>query len=159
MLPPTHFIVALLFALIGVKLNYFSYNEAFIIALLSMLIDVDHLFYFFFKHKKWNIRKAWNAATVKHEQESSFIQHKSGFIIVTIILLILSFIHLHLSLIFAVAYYTHFLLDHIHVKFISKYKLLKIKDFVVPINNFEIIINIATVFLILLYFSITFYLP
>src|SRR3989338_8802252 len=106
MLPHTHFLVALLLGVMGVKYNLFSYHEAFIIAFISMLIDLDHLFSYYLKHRRWSIKQAWNAAIVKHEQERSFIQHQSGFILVSFFLFILLFINKKVTFILGLAYYT-----------------------------------------------------
>ena len=51
MLPITHFLVGLLFGLIGVRIGFFGYFGAFLIAILAVLIDFDHLITYYVRHK------------------------------------------------------------------------------------------------------------
>lgn len=148
MLPLTHFLIAFLLGLIGVHFNYFSYSQAFFIGFLSMFIDIDHLFSFYWKHKMWSLRDAWNAAVVKHEQEKSFIQHPKGLFFVSLFLLILFFLDKTITLLVAIAYYTHYLLDHLHIKTLNEYRIKNILNFSYPFNYFEFILNLITLLLL-----------
>ena len=112
-MPHTHFLVAWLFGLIGVKLHYLSYAEALLIGVISTLIDIDHLFSYHKRHKKWSLKETWNAAVVKHEHERSFIQHREGCIMVSIILIAIFIISRKLAILLGIAYYIHYVLDHV----------------------------------------------
>ena len=138
MLPQTHFLVAFVIALLGVKSGYFSISQAVLIGVLSVLIDLDHLFAYYHQHKKWSLKGTWNAAIVTHERERSFIQHTDGLIKVTIILFLLVLIAPKLTVVLSMAYYTHYLLDHIHTDVIQRHKLKRFMGIAYPFNYYEL---------------------
>jgi hypothetical protein len=146
MLPHTHFLVALVLGLIGVHTFLFTHAQAVILGIISTSIDIDHLFAYHKRHKKWSIKGTWEAAIVKHEQEKSFIQHPEGVIIASIVILILFFIDAKWALLLTIAYFTHYILDHIHINLKNK-KIKKIGGLHVPVHKTETMI--AIIFLVL----------
>jgi hypothetical protein len=144
MYPFAHFLLPLLIGQILVKLNLFSYKLAFAAALVGLLLDVDHFVWYVYKYKSWNLRKAWNADVRYHVQERTFIHHKLGFVIGTIITVILLIININIGLVAAIGFYSHFFLDHIPLNLFHIKGQIKenIDGFLVRIPIYEIIINI-----------------
>jgi len=106
---------AFLIGLIGLKYNYFSLIEVVIIGVLAVVIDIDHLISFYRHHKSWDLLKCWNGALEKHEYLWTFIHHRFGMIVVTGILALVSLFNIKYALIPAIAYYSHMILDHMHL--------------------------------------------
>ncbi len=154
MLPHTHFLVGLIFGLIGIRLGLFNLWFAFLIAILSVLIDIDHLISYYKHKKKINLKECWNHTFQEHKRwhEWTFIHHWPTFLIITFFLLIFSTINFKLSYIVFAIYVPHFLIDHLHIsiehrKRDHKHKL--IRGWLIPISYLEIIINLIC--LIILY--------
>lgn len=115
MYPQTHFLLAMLLALVLVKLEVIGYWGALACAIIAVLIDLDHWVAFVFKKQKVSFLKAWNTATVKHaDWERTFVHHKLGFEIVTAILLIFLLFNRLVFWVLGVAYYSHMFLDYVH---------------------------------------------
>jgi len=147
MYPLAHFLLPLLIGEILVKINFFNHQLAIAAALIGLLIDADHFIWYIYKYKSWSLKKAWNADVRYHVQERTFIHHKLGFILGTIIILIILYINLSIGLVAAIGFYSHFFLDYIplnifHIKGNVKEN---IEGFTVRIPIYEIIINIVLV--------------
>ncbi|MBT3691489.1 hypothetical protein HOD75_02940 [archaeon] len=155
MYPFTHFLFAFFIGEILVKYNIFNHQIALITALIATLIDIDHFIYYGIKHKDWNLKHAWNGAVYKKEPERTFIHHKLGFILITLIIIATYFINPIISYILAIAYYSHMFLDYIPQIFITPQKTIKTKEagFRINIALYEIIfiilLIIGIIFLIL----------
>src|SRR3989344_9073216 len=149
MLPQSHFLVAFLFGLIGMRFGNLSLMQAFIAGIVGILIDLDHLFTFFIRHHEFDLKKSWNAAVIHHEHERTTIHRWPGFIVVSLLLIVLGNFYLNIGLILAIGYYTHFFLDHIHVN-TKKKLILRGYGFVMKLFYFELILQ--TICLILIAF-------
>ena len=86
MYPFSHFLFALFIGEIFVKLNLLNHDLALLVAVIAVLIDLDHFIYYSIKHKDWNLKHAWNAAVSGREKERTFIHFKWGFLIITLLL-------------------------------------------------------------------------
>jgi len=125
MLPQTHFLFALLVAMVFNKLGHLSVKLVIITAILAVLIDLDHLVEYFVHRKKISLKNTWNNAVRFHKfEERSFVHHIQGFVIVTGTVAFLAFLYWKVALVMAIAYYTHMLLDYVHMK---KDKFLRFK--------------------------------
>jgi len=76
MYPFSHFLFALLIGEIFVKLGFLNHDLALLVAVIAVLIDVDHFIFYSVKHKDWDLKHAWNAAVSGHEKERTFIHFK-----------------------------------------------------------------------------------
>ena len=153
MLPHTHFLFAILLALIGYNYNYFSLTEVFLIGILAVILDIDHLISFYKNHKMWSIKKCWNSALTTHEHLRTFIHHQKGILLVSIILVLLTLLNLKLSIMLAIAYFSHIFLDKIQLfkEKIKTHKFRQLFGFQISISYSEIVLDII---LILIIFSI-----
>jgi len=138
--PQTHFLVALFLGEILVKLEILSHKAVIICAVLAVLIDLDHWASFIIKHKEFNFRKAWNTATIKHENERTFIHHKIGFLLVLVFLLIMFLFNRLVFWVVGTAYLSHLFLDYIHVVGKKKFKVKEL-DFWMNITGFELVLD------------------
>jgi hypothetical protein len=128
MQPNTHFAAGLFFGL--AVANYFgmSYWWALVAGLIAMFIDVDHGIAYFLKFHKFSIKGCYNACCSHHFPKGRmFIHHKNGFLVITIALIILYAVNPFMSVLIAVAYYSHYILDHRifnpHIKGFDNYNI------------------------------------
>ncbi|MFC1682003.1 metal-dependent hydrolase [Nanoarchaeota archaeon] len=144
MYPQSHFLFSLLVGLIVAKFGVFSYEVAFYIAVVAVLIDIDHLIAYFSKYKEMNLKDAWNYSVRGKYHGRTFIHHWIGFLVITLIIVGLYFFNLTWFYVLSIAYYSHMFLDYAHLN------VLKIKDkmilrgwgFVEKINKFEVLFDI-----------------
>ena len=119
MYPQTHFLLPFFVGAILVKLGWFSWELALLAGIFGVLIDLDHYIEHIFHAKKnrFSLAHTWNTSVITHKfEQRSFIHHKVGAVVVTLLLIVLAvFSHLW-SLMFALAFYSHMLLDHVHMK-------------------------------------------
>ena len=111
MYPFSHFLFAFLIGKIFVKLGFLNHDLVMLVAVIAVLIDVDHFVFYSVKHKDWNLKHAWNASVLGHEKERTFIHFKWGFLIITLVFVVLYFFNFTVFLILALAYYSHIFLD------------------------------------------------
>ncbi|MCK4589928.1 MAG: metal-dependent hydrolase [Nanoarchaeota archaeon] len=143
MYPQTHFLTALFLALILVKLEVLGYYGALVCAILAVLMDLDHWIAFVFKKHKVSFLKAWNAATVKHaDWERTFVHHKLGFGIVSVILLIFLLFNRLVFWVVGIAYYSHMFLDYVHGVERKKYRFREL-GFFFEITWFELALDVV----------------
>ena len=148
MYPPTHFLAGLTIGAVGAKIGFFDTQEAFSLAALAILIDLDHYIYFICKHKSFSLVKAWQSALNKREEgQRTVIHHAIGFFIFTAVLIGLWFIDQSWSLLLGLAYYSHILLDYLPIE--SKHVNFSILKLNFHLSYQEIILD-----LILLGFSV-----
>lgn len=153
MYPQTHFLFSFLIALIFVKFNVFNYKIALLIAIVALLIDIDHFIIFIIKRKEWNLKDAWNAEVKgKFKHARTFIHHYLGFILITIFIIILFFINKNLFWIVGLGYYSHMFLDyaHLNVLKIKEKMIIKEEGFIMKVDKFEILFDIFLVIGIIL---------
>jgi len=143
----THFLFSYLIALIFVKFGFFDYKVAFFVALVGMLVDVDHFIRFIFKYKETNIKHAWNRAVKGLYVGRSFIHHQLGFIIITALIIILFYTNKTLFWIIGLGYYSHMFVDYAHLNILKIREKMTIREegFVMKINKFEVLLDIFLV--------------
>ena len=152
MYPQSHFLFSFLIALIFAKYGVFDYKVAFLIAIIAVLIDIDHFIVFILKKHNYSLRDAWNADIGGKYKGRTFLHHYSGFILITIIVTILFFLDKTWFWIIALSYYSHMFLDY------AKLNILKIKGrmtieelgFKEKINKFELLFDIFLIIGIIL---------
>ncbi|MBU0670794.1 MAG: metal-dependent hydrolase [Patescibacteria group bacterium] len=114
MYPQTHLLAGLAAGEVAASLGAISQPEALLVAGLAMAIDIDHYLYFVIKHGSWSLEKAWNAAVARREEgERTWLHHWWGFVFVSAIIVLLAFFSQAWALILALAYYSHYFLDHV----------------------------------------------
>jgi len=145
--PHTHFLFPFFIALILTKLNLISWKLAVLCGLIGVLIDLDHYIEYILhsKSNRFSLRSCWNNAIRLHRfNQRSFIHHWRGFLILSLIFLIVLFFSWKISLILVISYYSHIFLDYIHLK---KEKLLRWKlcELFMKESRLEIILDILLV--------------
>jgi len=133
MYPHAHFIAGILVGTIGFRLGFIEFYDIFIIGAISVLIDLDHYIHHIVHYGEWHPVKFWNhtamasAGRGKPLHERTFIHHKNGFIVISIIIAIVTLINFRVGFIKAAAYYSHMILDHLkyfHIKS-GKFKMIE----------------------------------
>lgn len=145
MYPQTHFLFSFLIALIFAKYGVFDYKIALVIALVAVLVDLDHFILYIIKRKDWSLKDAWNADVKgKFRHARTFIHHYLGFALITIIIIVLFFVNKNLFWIFSLGYYSHMFLDSAHLNILKIKEKLVIKrfGFIERINKFELLFDI-----------------
>ncbi|MFP4424304.1 MAG: hypothetical protein ACLFP2_03650 [Candidatus Woesearchaeota archaeon] len=119
MYPHTHFLFALFLGIVANYMGLMSMSFAFSCAFLAVFIDVDHIVEHAFKckSKPFSFRSMWNNCTHFHRyKERSFIHHKEGMILMTLLTGGLLLVSIPLGLVVGIAYSSHMLLDHLKTK-------------------------------------------
>lgn len=116
MYPQSHFLFPLLLGEIFIKLGYVDQQFVLVAVLVGVLIDLDHPLKHFFLTGELNLKKAWNAGVVKHENDRTFIHHKQGILFLSLLHIIAFAYFPYWTAAIAVGYYSHMLLDHFTVK-------------------------------------------
>ena len=150
MYPQTHFLTALFLGEVLVRLGMLSHEAVIVCAVLAVLIDLDHWVSFIVRHGRFSLRKAWNIAAMSHkETERTFVHHKTGFIVMTVILLIMLLFNRLVFWVLGIAYYSHMFLDYVRV---MEKKMFKFKEmgFLMRITGFELALDVALVMGIIL---------
>ena len=147
MYPQTHFLFSYFIALIFAKFGVFDYKTAFFVALVGLLIDVDHFIVFVLKYKEINLRDAWNKAVKGLYAGRSFIHHWIGFILITGLIILLYYFNRTWFWIIGLGYYTHMFLDYAHLNVLKIREKMTIKEFGITekINKFEVLLDIFLV--------------
>lgn len=151
MYPQTHFLVPFVLAEILVKFGLLNHNLALLAGFVGVLIDLDHYLHRIIVHHDFSLKSAWNKAITQHDihGERTFVHHWNGLIGVTFILLTLAFFSWSLSVVLFFAYYSHLLLDgiHVHIK-----KRIKFKEggLLFNIPAYEIMLDAGLIVLILI---------
>ncbi len=126
MYPQTHFLVPFFLAEILVKFGLLNHNLALMAGFVGVLIDLDHYLHRILIHHDFSLKRTWNAAIMHHDihGERTFIHHWSGLMTVTLLLFVMAFFSWHLSVALFLGYYSHLLLDdlHLHIKKQWKFK-------------------------------------
>ena len=154
MYPQTHFLASLLIAMIFAKFGVFDYKIAFFAALVGLFVDTDHFITYAFKYKKTSIKDAWNKAVKGLYVGRSFIHHKIGFILITMLVIFLFYINKTWFWIIIIGYYSHMFIDYTHLNILKIREKITIKEFGImeKINKFEILLDIFLIIgIILLY--------
>lgn len=145
MYPQTHFLLALFLGEILVRFGILGQKAVVVTAVLAVLIDLDHWVAFIIRHKKYSFKKAWNAATISHENERTFIHHKTGFIVMVSLLVIFLFVNRLVFWVLGTAYLSHMFLDYVHVIERKKFKFKEL-GFWMNITGFELALDFVLIF-------------
>jgi hypothetical protein len=147
MYPQTHFLFSWLVALILVRLNIINYKIVFFVVLFSVLVDLDHYLSYIITYKKINFKKAWNNHVQYSSREKNFIHNKVGFLVITLISVLIYFINKNVFWILVLSYYGHILLDFIHIKHLKfREKItLNFLGFSQKITKIEVLFDILLV--------------
>jgi hypothetical protein len=117
--PETHFLFPFVIASVLAKLNIISWKLVLLCGLIGLIIDLDHYLEHVFhsKSNRFSFKAAWNNSIKFHRfSQRSFIHHWQGFLILSIVFLILSFFYWKIAFVIAIGYYSHLILDYVHLK-------------------------------------------
>ena len=89
MYPQTHFLFSFFIGSLFVKFGVFDYKVAFFVALVGLLVDIDHFIVYVFKYKEMNFKHAWNKAVKGLYAGRSFIHHQIGILLITLVIIFL----------------------------------------------------------------------
>ncbi len=149
MYPQTHFLIPFLIGLTLTKFNLLSWKLVLLSGIIAVLIDLDHFVEHIIhkKKNKFSLTDTWNQAIHNHWfVEWSFLHRWQGMIIIGLVLLLVLFFNWQIALTFAIAYYSHMILDYIRVSFKPKYMLrLKEKRLFIDIPYYELILDLILV--------------
>lgn len=150
MLPHTHFLAGLLIGLTAVKLGIINIPQALLIAVLTTSIDLDHLIASYKKFKTWSLTKCWNAS-MKGQIKRSVIHSRKGFLVITLVSLVIYNFLPAVGFILLSAYITHYILDILgdFVKGKAE-KRIKFTDIIVHLNFYELALDIIIILLLFL---------
>ena len=155
MYPQTHFLFSWLVALIFVKLNVINYKIAFFVVLLGVLIDLDHYFSYVIKYKKISFKQAWNNHVKQSHREKNFMHNKIGFLVITLISILIYFINQNVFWILVLGYYSHMLMDFIQIRFLKFRNKITIHllGFTEKITKTEVLFDVFLL-IILIFFDV-----
>lgn len=97
------------------KLNVMSWKFALIAGIIGVIIDIDHYIEHIIhaKSNRFSLKATWNNAIKLHRfTERSFIHHWEGALVLSLLFLIILFFNWQISLVLAIGYYSHLLLDY-----------------------------------------------
>lgn len=148
MLPHTHFLLGLLAGLLGVKLNIISYWHALAIVILSVGMDSDHLISSHKKFRTWSPLKCWNAG-MNSQYTNPPLHTKKAFLIIALFSAIVYNFYQQIGFVLLAAYIPHYLADIVGRLIKYKHeKRIKIKNIILPLNPYEITIDIILLALV-----------
>ncbi len=167
MYPQSHFLFPLLIGLVLEKLGYVGYDFVLVAVLVGVLIDLDHPLHHFFMTGRLSITATADDAFKKHIDDRTFLHHKQGMLIITILLIILWKYFPYWTLAVAVGYYSHMLLDHYSITngFEDNFPIkdyfgpwkpvqMKICGYAIPVARHEIVFDVICVVWIAVVFLI-----
>ncbi len=117
--PQTHFLFPFVIGLLLAREGVFSLELALLCAVIGVLVDLDHYIEHIMlaKENRFSIKAAWNQSERFHRfQQRSFIHHLSGAVTLAIVFYFISFYNAKLAMAMAVGYYSHLVLDYVHLK-------------------------------------------
>ncbi len=154
MYPHTHFIFALIAALIGLKLDLINLYLAVVLVLFSVLLDIDHLLLYHSIKKDWNLKRCWNTCIAEDYKRERMVFHCIYFVILLIMIsAILYLMKSSWSYVLVAGYFPHYFLDHLHLHLRrKKYKFSKIKIFglIMHLHKFELLLDFLSLIVLIL---------
>ncbi|HLD72307.1 MAG TPA: hypothetical protein VJA23_01865 [Candidatus Nanoarchaeia archaeon] len=145
MYPQSHFLFPFLISLILIKSGLLDWKLALLSGIIGVLIDLDHLIEHILlaTKNKFSLADTWNNAVHYHRfSERSVLHHWLGMLIIGLVLVVVSFLNWRISLILAIAYYSHMILDHIFIRVKPKYVLrLKEEGLFLQIPYYELVFD------------------
>ena len=151
MYPQSHFLFPFFLGLILTKFNVISCKMALLAGIIGIIIDLDHYIEHILhaKKNKFSLKDTWNNSVKLHKfEQRSFIHHWQGALVLTFIFLVLLFFNWQITLVLAIGYYSHLLLDYVHFKR-EKYLRFKIGRLLVKESYTELTFDIILVILII----------
>ncbi|MFH1787772.1 MAG: metal-dependent hydrolase [Candidatus Altiarchaeota archaeon] len=116
MLPLTHFLAGLSLGVFGYSQGLFGEEYVILTAVVSTLIDLDHLVTYF-SSGRGGLKAHWNRLVLDRlRHKRTFIHHAQGFFVVCFLIAILHSVNKPLFYCLGFAYVSHMLLDHVHVR-------------------------------------------
>ncbi|MBI5072911.1 metal-dependent hydrolase [Candidatus Woesearchaeota archaeon] len=113
MYPQSHFLFPLFIGELLVKLGYVDQRFVIVAVIVGVLIDLDHSLHHFVMTGEISVMKTADDAFKKHIDDRTFIHHKNGMLIITILFIIISKYASYWAAAVMIGYYSHMLLDHI----------------------------------------------
>lgn len=126
MLPVTHFLAGLSLGVFGYSQGLFPKEYVLFTALISTLIDLDHMVSYF-ASGRGGLKAHWNRLVfdrLRHKR--TFIHHAQGFVVVCFLIALLYKNNKQFFYCLGFAYISHMFLDHLHLRhtpYIKKYRL------------------------------------
>ncbi len=149
MYPQSHFLFPWLVSLILTKLNLLDWKLALLSGIIGVLIDLDHLIEHILlaAKNKFSLADTWNNAVHYHRfSERSVLHHWLGMLVIGLVLAAVSFFNWKISLMLAIAYYSHMILDHISIRIKPKYVLrLKEEGLFIQVPYYELVFDAVLV--------------
>ncbi len=149
MYPQTHFLFPYLISLVLMKFGLLDWKLTLLSGIIGVLIDLDHLIEHILlaTKNKFSLADTWNNAVHYHRfSERSVLHHWLGMLIIGLILAAVSFFNWKISLMLAIAYYSHMILDHISIRIKPKYVLrLKEEGLFIQIPYYELVFDVVLV--------------
>ena len=143
MYPQSHFLLALLLGLGLMKQGILSWQLALVTAIIAVAIDIDHFLSFVYRHHDFSFKHAWDAAVIKHEKkERTIIHHPIGFVVLSLFIIATYFINITWFYVLAIAYFSHYLIDHIPYQQYSKKKRIKLLFLNFEVYSLELIFDV-----------------
>lgn len=146
MLPHTHLLVSVFFAELLVYTGMLTHYHALIVGLIAVFIDLDHYFRYVIEFKSINFLKFWNKTvdgTIKNGR--TWVHHWPGFIVFTVVTVVLFLLNTVYGLVFGIAYYTHMVLDYVFLNFVHIKPVRQIsKKYVqLAIHDHELVLDLV----------------
>lgn len=117
--PHTHFLFPFALGLVFANLGFLSIPLVIIAACIGVFVDIDHYIEHILhtKKNKFSLKSTWNNSMKYHKfRQRSFIHDGSGIVLLTIFIIIVSFFSWPYGIVLGLGYYSHLLLDYVHMK-------------------------------------------
>jgi|GEM_PF-1472766 len=140
MLPLTHLLSGLAVAVWAFEKGLFPGEYVVYTALISMFIDVDHLFSYLSSNGE-GFRGKWNILVVdKLRYQRTLIHHAKGMLLISVLISLTYFIKTEVYYCLILSYGTHMLLDHLHIRNLPKVRKYHIEGFgmILPVSILEL---------------------
>jgi hypothetical protein len=136
MYPHSHLIIGFIFGVLGWKIGVIQTNDIFIIALLSVLIDLDHYLDYIVRNKDYHPKRFLNSVLSKKDNHNTIFHNITGITIIVPFIFIIGWFDLRLGYIALVSYLPHMILDHIDLvnKRLVNYDIVEIFGLKLPWN-------------------------
>jgi hypothetical protein len=136
--------------------GHFNKTGIIVLAVLSVAIDIDHLWAYLRYHNRLSLKGAWNTAVTEHEHERTIIHKPIGILIILLALSILLIYNHPITRIIFLAYVCHVFLDYIHLtkEGIREHRFITVLNFLFPVSASEIILDVLSIMsnIIIFYF-------
>lgn len=146
MYPWTHLIYGLIAAIAGFQLGLINVYMAVVLVVLTVLLDIDHLIYYYGKKRDLNLKRCWNYCVTQLKTRRNMLFHDWRFVIFAILLCVfLYFTKIGWSYVVWAGFFMHYLLDELSLFVrLVKNKIFKIKIFglIMHLYSYEVLVDI-----------------